>query len=164
MTTDYIAVPADTDPVAERITAGKTTVLTELQRGDAKAAHLLGFFGAVLAGVVALTRTGVSSAGLALLYLAAAPTAAAVVLLLWTLRPNLSGSGHAGFTRWARFTAKPADLVTDLDRAERHDLEDSAYHLAVLSELAVAKYRRIATAVGLLLLGLAVTALALIAA
>lgn len=164
VSTDYIAIPAETETVAQRIENGKKTALTELQRGDSKAAHLLGFFGAVLAGVLTLTRTGMSPAGLVLLYLAAAPTAAAVVLLLWTLRPNLSGGGHAGFTRWAMFTATPAQLVSDLERTERHDLEDQAHHLAVLSALAVAKYRRITTAVGLLLIGLTVTALALIAA
>ena len=163
MSTEYVAIPAEHETLAKHLSVGKKTVRVELQRADAKASQLLAFFGAVLAGVLTLTRTGISPAASALLYLAALPTAAAVVLLLVTLCPNLAGSGHAGFTRWARFTHRPDELLTDLDRSERHHLEDEAYHLAVLSDIAVRKYRRTTTAVGLLLIGLGLTGFALIA-
>ncbi|WP_433868453.1 Pycsar system effector family protein [Saccharopolyspora sp. CA-218241] len=116
-----------------------------------------------MAGIIALTRTNVSVPGLVLLYLAAIPATAAVVLLLWTIRPYL-GSAHTGFLRWALFTGDAAALVEDFDRRLAKDTQHEAEHLAVLSALAVAKYRRIAGAVALLLTALPIAALALIAA
>lgn len=163
MRSEYIAVPAETDTAAEAVAAGKQTVLTELQRGDAKATSLLGLFGAFFAGVIALTRTGASVSATVLLLLAALPTGAAVVLLLWTIRPRLPGA-YAGFTRWALFEGNPAGLVDDIDRTAQHDLDDEAHHLAVLSRLAVTKYERINTAVVLLLAGMALAVLALFVA
>ena len=164
MTTEYIAIPADTDPDAERIAAAKETVQAQIQRADAKATSLLSFFGGALAGVLALPLAGISQAATVLLYLAALPTAASVVLLLWVIRPYLGGSAQTGFTRWSLFVADPAALVADLDRPCKQSTEDQAHHLAVLSRLAMAKYERIAHAVYLLLTGLAIAALALLAA
>lgn len=166
MVKDYITTPTNrfaTDRAREALVEGEQTVLVELQRGDTKASNLLTFFGAVLAGVVVLAQTRVSPAAIALLYLAAIPTAAAVVLLLWVLRPVFGGT-RAGFTRWAQFTDASAALVADLARPRAQHIEDRAHHLAVLSALVTAKYRRITVAVHLLLLGMAITALALLAA
>ncbi len=163
MKAEYIAARTDRTKVTGRVTDAKTSVLTELQRGDAKATSLLGLFGAVLAGVIALMRSGLSTAAVVLLFLAAIPTAAAVVLLLWVLRPNLNGgNARSGFLRWAAFLRDPAALVADFDRPQRAD--DEAQHLAILSVLAIAKYQRIGAAIYCLLTGLALTALALIAA
>ncbi|WP_258348273.1 Pycsar system effector family protein [Saccharopolyspora gregorii] len=163
MKTEYIAATADRTKIAARVTDAKTSVSAELQRGDAKASYLLGLFGAVLAGVVALMRSEVSTAAMVLLTMAAIPTAAAVVLLLWVLRPNLNGQGcRSGFLRWAAFLQDPAALANDFDRPRRAN--DEAHHLAVLSVLAITKYQRIAIAIYCLLTGLTLTALALIAA
>lgn len=161
---DFITIPTtECDRARQALIEGEQTVLIELQRGDAKAANLLTFFGAVLAGVVVLAQVRVSPATVVLLHLAAIPTAAAVVMLLWVLRPVIAGT-RAGFTRWAQFTTAPAALVTDLSRPRHQHIEDQAHHVAVLSALMVTKYRRITIAVHLLLTGLAITALALLAA
>jgi hypothetical protein len=156
MGVEYVAVPA----VAERIEKGRTDVTLQLQRADTKAQSLLGLVVGVLAGTVGLTRTGVSPAALVLLCLAALPTAAAVVFLLWVIRPHLGGA-HAGFTRWAHFVGESEALLADLDRPTQQTAGHAAHELAVLSHLAVTKYERITRAVYLLLLGLALALLAL---
>lgn len=163
MRTEYIAAHCDRTELIDRVTDAKASVLTELQRGDTKASYLLGLFGAVLAGVIHLLRSGVSTPAAVLLFLAALPTAAAVVLLLVVLLPRVVvGTGRAGFTRFAAFLRDPEALVDDFDRSQRAD--DEAHHLAVLSTLAITKYQRIAAAIYCLLTGLGITALALIAA
>ncbi|MEV6226530.1 Pycsar system effector family protein [Saccharopolyspora shandongensis] len=150
MGVEYVAVPA----VAERIEKGRGDVTLQLQRADAKAQSLLGLVVGVLAGTIGLTRTGVSPAALVLLCLAAIPTAAAVVFLLWVIRPCLGGA-HAGFVRWAMFAGETQALLADLERPEQQQTGHAAHELAVLSRLAVTKYERIASAIYLLLLGLA---------
>lgn len=140
---------------ADRIARNKTGVVEELKRADAKAQILLGLIVGILAGIVGLTRTGVSPAAGVLLVLAALPAAAAVVLLALTIRPVLGGA-HAGFVRWAHFDGEPDALLIDLDRPQHVETGHAAAELAKLSRLAVRKYERITYAVYLFLLSLAI--------
>ncbi|MGW1678548.1 Pycsar system effector family protein [Saccharopolyspora sp. NPDC002376] len=151
-------VPASSQ--ADRIAQNKTSVVEELKRADTKAQILLGLIVGTLAGIVGLTRTGVSTAAEVLLVLAAIPAAAAVVFLALTIRPFLGGA-QAGFVRWAHFVGEPEALLADLERPAQLETGHAAAELAKLSRLAVNKYERIAYAVYLFLLALAVALLAL---
>ncbi|GAA2690585.1 MULTISPECIES: Pycsar system effector family protein [Actinosynnema] len=133
-----------------------TEVQDELRKGDTKALGLLGLFGAGLAAVVALYRDDVAFPATVLLFLAALPMGSALAFLLLTVRPWLEGTG--GFLRWAAYHREPEAVIADLADATPAEL---AHELVGLSVLAVNRYRRIRTAVHLLLPALALIALAL---
>ncbi|ATE53628.1 Pycsar system effector family protein [Actinosynnema pretiosum] len=116
---------------------------------------LLALFGAGLAAVVALYRDGVSLPATVLLFLAALPMGAALAFLLLTVRPWLEGTG--GFLRWAAYHREPEAVIADLADATPTEL---AHELVGMSALALNRYRRIRTAVHLLLPSLALIALA----
>ncbi|MFF9626635.1 Pycsar system effector family protein [Streptomyces griseosporeus] len=136
---------------AERdLIAAHSEVKAEIARTDTKTALLLAFVGAVLAGAWTVARDlpltvpaiVAGGAGLALLVVAAS-------LLLWSVRPNLSG--RHGFPLWATLTADEigAAVTTDL-----------AADIAGLSRLAVAKFTCLRRAVDLTLTGGALLILA----
>jgi hypothetical protein len=132
--------------------AAHAEVKAEIARTDTKTALLLAFVGAVLAGTFTVARDVplntpaivAGSIGLALLVGAAG-------LLLWSVRPNLSG--RHGFPLWATLTAEEvgAAVATDL-----------AADIAGLSRLAVAKFTCLRRAVDLTLAGGALLILAAI--
>ncbi|WNV83243.1 Pycsar system effector family protein [Umezawaea sp. Da 62-37] len=154
---EFTAIPTD-QHTADVLTDEITGVRDELRKADTKAFGLLALFGATLAGVLALTRTDVSTAAVVLLYLAAVPIGTALVALLLTVRPNLAGTN--GFLRWAAYHREPTTVVADIADATVHLPHALAEELVHLSVLAVTKYQRIRHAVHLLLLGLALLGLA----
>jgi hypothetical protein len=158
---EFIAIPTDRH-AADDLTTEITGVRDELRKADSKALGLLALFGAAMAGVVALTRTEMSTAAAVLLHLAALPIGAALVALLLTVRPNLTGTN--GFLRWAAYHYEPTAVVTDLDTQPPATPTALATELVHISVLAVAKYRRIRLAVHLLLAGLVLLALAVLVA
>lgn len=157
---EFVAVPADQHH-DETLTAAENVVREELRRTDTKATSLLGLFGAALAGVLALIAAHPGTLATVLLHFAALPIAVAVVLLLAVLRPGLLTLAAHGFPRWACFRTDPAALLADL--ADPGALLGRAEVLAELSAAVGAKYRRIRTAVHLLLAGLGLLALAVLA-
>ncbi|MFI7246375.1 Pycsar system effector family protein [Streptomyces qinglanensis] len=144
--------PATQDPAAQdkAVDAACANVTTELARTDTKASLLLAFDGAALAGLAALVdsdhplpaQLAGTAAGLAL--------AAAAVLLLLVVRPNLGGRRRTvreGFPCWAELDEDA--LHTKL--REDHRVRQTR----ALSVIAVTKYRRLAAAVDALLTALA---------
>jgi alpha-beta hydrolase superfamily lysophospholipase len=158
---DFTAVPTD-QHTTDTLTVEITAVHDELRKGDAKAFGLLALFGATLAGVIALTRTAVSTPAVVLLHLAALPIGAALVALLLTIRPNIGVAD--GFLRWAAYHRDPTAVVADLAADPTPAPHVLAARLVRLSVLAVGKYRRVRLAVHLLLAGLGVLGLALLVA
>jgi hypothetical protein len=133
----------------------------ELRRADTKATTLLSVVGAVLAGVVALTtREHVSIPAMAALWAAAVPIFAAVLVLLAAVRPKLAQFPIPGTWLHATYNG-PAALLEASSPAAAQAL---AADVAVLGGIAVGKYRRIGSAVTLLVIGLGVLAVSLVLA
>jgi hypothetical protein len=128
-------------------------VKAEIARTDNKTALLLAFVGAVLAGAWTIARdlplnwaaAVAGGFGMGLLIAAAG-------LLLWSVRPNLSG--RDGFPLWATLT--PDQITTTVNGG------DLAADIAGLSRLAVIKFTCLRRAVDLTLAGGALLALALL--
>lgn len=142
----------------ERINDAIGQVRDELRRADAKATALVSMVGAVFAGGIALTRSGLPPAAQVLLWLASVPIAASAVLLLATILPFLGCGEPGSFLHAARST--PNELVE-----LAADGESTPQRLAVtwvtVSQIARRKYRRIRASVQLLLAGIGVLLLAL---
>lgn len=143
---------------AESVVAGElAAVRGELTRVDAKCATLVG----LAAAGMAFTLTSASSRApvverVLLVVAAGALASSALVLLLQALRPRLGGSG---FCRWSAQT--PVQVVEDLadvDPARHH-----AGELAVLSQIAVKKFRAVRRSVDLLAAGMVLLAAAIVA-
>ncbi|MFF1545997.1 Pycsar system effector family protein [Streptomyces sp. NPDC058291] len=125
-------------------------VEAKITRTDSKASLLLAFDGAVLAGLASvadqdLPLSAQIAGGLAVLALAAA-----AVLLLLVVRPNLGGRGRVireGFPCWAQLSED--DLIT----AMRTDTRVT--RVKSLSLIAVAKFERLTRAVDTILAALA---------
>jgi hypothetical protein len=158
---EFTAIPTDRHLV-DTLTDELAAVRDELRKADTKALGLLALFGATLAGVIALTRTQVSTPAAVLLHLAALPIGAALVALLLTVRPDLSGC--TGFLRWAAYRRNPAAVVADLDAESGPVPVVLAVELVHLSVLALGKHQRVRLAVVLLLAGLALLGLAVLLA
>ncbi|MCT7352482.1 DUF5706 domain-containing protein [Streptomyces sp. 15-116A] len=131
------------------LTAAHAEVKAEITRTDTKAALLLAFVGAVLAGVWSVARDLplnrpaciAGGVGVALLVVAAGR-------LLRSVRPL---SGSHGFPLWATLT--PEEITTAVER-------DLSADIAGLSRLAVAKYTALRHAVDLIRTGGALLVLA----
>ncbi|MEV0942461.1 Pycsar system effector family protein [Micromonospora wenchangensis] len=133
-----------------------TEVRAELARADSKASTLMAVAGAaVTVGVAILARTDLPAPALAAGAATVALVGTAVALLAGAVRPCLSG-GH-GLVRYA--TAAPGDLMTEATAPPLTAAAERAHHLVWLSRTAVRKYRRVRTAVDLLLAGMVGTAL-----
>ncbi|WP_431973974.1 Pycsar system effector family protein [Micromonospora haikouensis] len=138
------------------LTAELATVRAELVRVDAKASTLLTLAGTALTvGLAVLARADLPIPALATGAVTVAVIGVAVGLLACAVRPSLGG-GH-GLIRYA--TSAPGDLMTDAALPPLSMASLRAHELVWLSRTTVAKYRRVRTAVDLLLCGLAGTAL-----
>ncbi|MFK4148076.1 Pycsar system effector family protein [Streptomyces sp. NPDC004065] len=136
----------------DALRAAHSEVKAEIARTDNKTALLLAFVGAVLAGAwtvandvtLTLPTRIVGGFGMALLV-------AAAVLLLRSVRPNLSG--RHGFPLWATLTPQeiPAAVSGDL-----------AADIAGSSRLAVAKFTGLRRAVDLTCVGGALLVIAIL--
>jgi hypothetical protein len=128
---------------ASAVREALSEVRTELPRADAKAAGLANIAGLALpVELVLLTRAHLSTVAVLAGVVTVAATAAAVALLLLAIRPRLDGD-H-GLVRWSR-----AALNIPPDH------QDQGATLVWYSQAAYRKYRRIRTAVDLLLLAIA---------
>ncbi|MET9483637.1 Pycsar system effector family protein [Streptomyces sp. NPDC006638] len=138
--------------------AACAAVAGEIARTDSKASLLLAFTGAVLAGLASIADNGLPLVTKTIGALAVLALAVAAVLLLLVVRPNLGGGRvvREGLPYWARLEERELRAaMTEDTRAAR---------VKALSGLAVAKYRRLARAVDLILIALALLALAAIGA
>ncbi|MGX4658058.1 Pycsar system effector family protein [Micromonospora sp. SCSIO 07396] len=133
-----------------------TEVRAELARADSKASTLMAVAGAaVTVGVAILARADLPGPALAVGVATVVAVGTAVGLLAGAVRPSLGG-GH-GLVRYATTTA--GDLMTEATAPPLAAAAERAHHLVWLSRTAVRKYRRVRTAVDLLLAGLVGTAL-----
>jgi len=141
-------------PDREFFTDALTEVRAELVRVDTKASTLLTLAGTALTvGLAVLARAGLPGPALATGCVTVALIGAAVALLAGAVRPALGG--NHGFVLYA--VTAPGDLVTD--GADMDTPAALSERLVWLSRAVLAKYRRVRTAVDLLLAGLAGTAL-----
>lgn len=126
------------------LSAAHAEVKAEIARTDTKTSLLLAFDGASLAGVWTVA-TGIHLPVVALVVggAGAALLIAAVGVLLRAVRPNLGGAQPTGFPLWATLTAD--EIRAHLEGAEGRQ----AQHIAVLSRIAVDKFRRLQRAVDL---------------
>lgn len=134
-------------------------VEAKISRTDNKASLLLAFNGAVLAGLVSaadkdLPRPAQLVGGCAVLTLAAS-----AVLLLLVVRPNLGSKGRIareGFPRWAELSEE--DLLNAMGQDTR------VIRVRALSLIALAKFERLARAVDIILVALALLLVAAVLA
>ena len=121
-------------------------------RTDTKAGLLLAVFSTITAALALLAKANLHTAVVIALAAAATMFGAAVLLLLWTIRPQLEGSAlltYAGMTD-KQLKQHFTDRARDPDRwhGER---------LAVVSRLAVRKFRLVRAATTLIAMAIAVT-------
>jgi hypothetical protein len=136
------------------------TARAELAKADTKVTTLLSLVGAALAGVVALTTRNVSVPAMVALWLAVTPVFASVLVLLSAIRPRLSQFPTPGTWLDAAYNG-PAVL---LEAASVPAAVTLAEDTALIAGIAVRKYRHISRAVGLLVIGLSLLAVALVLA
>ncbi|MCT2546256.1 Pycsar system effector family protein [Streptomyces atratus] len=148
------ATPAD-----RNLDAACTAVTGEIARTDSKASLLLAFDGATLAGLASIADKDLPVFTQAVGGLAVLALAAAAVLLLLVVRPNLGNGGRTireGLPYWARLEeSELRQSMTEDTRAAR---------VKALSILAVRKFQGLARAVDIILTALALLALAAIGA
>ncbi|MEU7553115.1 Pycsar system effector family protein [Streptomyces sp. NPDC044571] len=147
--------PAMTD---KNLDAACSAVTTEIGRTDNKASLLLAFDGAVLAGLASLADKKLPLPAQLIGGAAGLTLAAASVLLLLVVRPNLGGRTPApgSFPHWAQLDA-------DAIRASM-DTDTRAARIKILATIAVAKYQRLARAVDTILAALALLLVAAVLA
>lgn len=151
--------PAPT-PVPEGLSTARTQVTAELTRADAKATTLLSLVGVALAGIVALTGRPIPVAAEIAVWCSGAPILAAVLVLLSAIRPRLDNVVPGTWLYAAEHG--PARLLTSLTTSDDSTATVIAHDLCTLAVIARTKYRRIKTAVTLVVLGLAVLTVALV--
>ncbi len=148
-----------TAEVTAALDQAQADVNDQLRRADTKAASLLPLFSGFLAGVVALSTRPMPTAAVVLLWLAAAPIALAVLVLLHAVRPRFGDSDPFGFPRLARFTGRPSELLDTLTTDTSPTAQ--AVELSGLAAIVRTKYQRVRLAVDLLALGLLLLAVSL---
>src|SRR6185503_8278228 len=90
--------PQSFDPLPQLIVA-QDDLWKELTRADTKAGHLLGVFGIVLAGVIAIAGRSQSTEPIRiLLWISAAPMTVAWALLLFVVRPAYKGAPYTHYS------------------------------------------------------------------
>ncbi|MFD7548538.1 Pycsar system effector family protein [Streptomyces sp. NPDC059816] len=140
----------------ERVASAHEEVRAEIARTDQKAGLLLAFVGVLLAGALTVATSttstrapasalAVGGAGVVFLVMAAA-------VALWVVRPVLARSAVGGFPCWATLTPEDLFAHITLDRRLRG--------IGALSQIAVAKHRRLRRAVDLIAVGGALLATA----
>jgi hypothetical protein len=128
-------------------------------RTDTKAGLLLAVFGPLTAvGATLLTRSSLPAVAEVLFTCAAGLFGIAVLLLLWTIRPRLKGSGLLTYARMPG-----ADMVRYFAELANKPDEWHCDRLKVVSQLALRKFRAVrlassAIALGFLFVGAAVIA------
>ena len=143
-----------------RLEEARAQVCNELTRVDSKAATLLSAVSVfVAAAVFALDKVKLPTLSQIGLGVAAAPIVVAVVLLLDAIRPRLGGDPQRG--TWLYAARHGRDSLLDTSAT----VDDIADHTVALGRSAARKYRRVAIAVWLIQIGLAllVTSLAIAA-
>lgn len=145
----------------KNLDAACAAVTTEIGRTDNKASLLLAFDGAVLAGLASLASLADKDLPLPAQLVGGAAgltLAAAAVLLLLVVRPDLGGRTPApgSFPHWARLDA--AAIRASMDDDTR------GARIKALSTIAVAKYERLARAVDTILASLALLLVAAVLA
>ncbi|MEV7091807.1 Pycsar system effector family protein [Amycolatopsis sp. NPDC051045] len=132
----------------------------ELAKADTKVTTLLGLVGLAFSGVVAFTTRQTSVPATVALWVAAAPIFASVLVLLSAVRPRLTQFPTPGTWLDAAYNG-PAAL---LEAGSVPVSTTLAVDTALLGGIAVRKYRQISAAMGLLVVGLALLAAALLLA
>lgn len=157
MTLGTDTAPLTSDP-GKHLDAACATVTSEIGRTDSKASLLLAFDGAVLAGLASLADKKLPLPAQLVGAAAGLTLAAAAVLLLLVVRPNLGGRAPApgSFPHWAQLDA-------DAIRASM-DTDTRAARIKALATIAVAKYARLALAVDTILTALALLLVAAVLA
>lgn len=143
------------------LTQALDEVHCEIAAANTRAVRLLALFSAALAGALVLAATRSSSASTfseVLLTLAVCPLLGSVAALLAVLYAPMSGD--YGFPRWARYRNQPDALADYLTLPGDQGVHHCSVQLAAFAALAVCKYRRINTAVVLLVAGLVLLAAA----
>lgn len=143
-------------PAEMVVMAELAAVRGELTRVDAKCSTLVGLAGAGLAFTLTAASSKAPVVERVLLVAAAVALAASALVLLRALRPRF---GRHGFCRWS---ARTADQITQslagVDPAHHH-----AGDLAILSAIALKKFRAIRRAVDLMAAGIVLLAAAIVA-
>lgn len=153
-----LAMADDLDP-ADLITHEIGRADASMVRTDTKAGLLLAVFGPLTAvGATVLTRSEVTGVAEVLFASAAGVFGVAVLLLLWTIRPRLKGSGLVTYARMSG-----AEMVQYFAEQTDKPHEWHCERLKVVSQLALRKFRMVrlassAIALGFVLLGVAVVA------
>ncbi|GAB3157647.1 hypothetical protein GCM10027290_59070 [Micromonospora sonneratiae] len=142
-------------PDTEFFTTRLTEVRAELARVDAKASALLAVAGAALTvGLAVLARADLPVSAMVAGCVTVALVGIAVGLLACAVRPRLNG-GY-GLVHYAG--SLPGDLLTEATLPPLDTAAELARQLVWLSRTALVKYRRLRTAVDLLLAALVGTA------
>lgn len=143
--------------VDQNLDAAVAAVKEEVGRTDNKASLLLAFNGAGLAGLASLASNQLPLNAWTFGGLSAVALGCSASLLLLVVRPNLSGADRASFPYWATLTSED-DLRSVLSEDRRLD------SVAVLSRLAMRKYRRLRLAIDISLGSLALLTIAAVSA
>lgn len=138
---------------------GLDAVLDALRRADTKATTLLSLVGAAMAGVIALANRDITGEDAVLLWTSLVPIFTSVVLLLTAIRPRINRHPVPGSWLYAARVG-PATLLETYGEA---DSMLTADEVCILARIAQAKFRRVALAVALLLVGLATLMVSLFA-
>ncbi|GAA1308109.1 Pycsar system effector family protein [Saccharothrix xinjiangensis] len=146
--------------MASRVELAHADAAAQIGRADSKAGMLLPLFGGVLAGVVALSTRPLPPVAGVLLWLAAVPALAAVLLLLSVVRPRFSRDDDYGIGFLAGFADRPSQVLAAL--AEPPGEVAQAVDTVRLSVNARGKYRRVQVAVDALMVALLLVASALV--
>ncbi|WP_415961980.1 Pycsar system effector family protein [Streptomyces sp. 021-4] len=140
-----------------KLKQARTDVVAEISRTDSKASALLAAFGIPLAVLVAaVPGQDLPLPAAILVGLGAVGLVAAMLVVLLVVRPRLGGNTRGSYLHWATCTPQQvrADLATDL----------TAQRIIALSQIAVAKYRALRTAIDITAGALVLLVLALAAA
>ncbi|MFI6254311.1 Pycsar system effector family protein [Streptomyces sp. NPDC051016] len=140
--------PAMSEEINRRLDVAVETLTDTLGRCDNKASVLLALTGAGLAVVVpAAAGANPPTAALVVGGLGSAGWAAAIVLLLLTVRPHLSNDDGASWPHWSKL--RHDEIL------ERMGEDRRAKRVKVLSDMARTKFTYLRWAVDLILTGLA---------
>ncbi|MFI9206404.1 Pycsar system effector family protein [Streptomyces sp. NPDC053048] len=150
-----------TDPRLDaRLAEADGTVHKEIERSEPKASAILSAFSLPLAVLVAtIPGHHLPPAAAVLVAIGALGLAAAMIAVLLTIRPRITGAPRGTFLYWATLDpSRPQDLIDDL--LDDHRAED----VIRLAKLAREKHRRTRLAINTTVAALVALDLALLAA
>lgn len=137
-------------------------VVAQVGQANGKATGLLPLFGGAVVGVVALSTRAMPVAAQLLLWPAAGCALAAVLMLLWVVRPQFTDRDDNGFPFLARFADRPSALLEVLRGREGPGDVALAVHTVRLAVIVRRKYVRVRAAVDLIVMAVLLVAVALI--